>query len=347
MAKLQTLGEFEFIDQLIKARAAAGQPFYQHPLALGIGDDAALFPPLSEGEQMVVATDMLVEGRHYFPNVDPQSLGHKVLAVNLSDLAAMGARPVGFTLAAGLREIDVAWLEAFTTGLFALAREHQCACVGGDTVRMPAQSPNVFSITVLGAIENGRALRRSCAAVGDAIWVSGQLGDAAYAVQRAVADQKLNWPTPRVALGRSLVGLAHAAIDISDGFQSEVMHLLRASPQALDAQISIDQLPLGAALTAAIAGGALTRDAALGFAATGGDEYELCFTAPESAQAALLQIATQSGLALTRVGQIIAGRKNQTPEIFWRDADHRPLDAAFAARLAASGFDHFRPQATT
>ena len=367
MAKPPSLGEFEFIDRLIKARAASGQSFYQHPLALGIGDDAALLPPLPEGEQLVVATDMLVEGRHYFAHVDPRSLGHKVLAVNLSDLAAMGARPVGFTLAAGLREIDTAWLEEFTTGLFALAQKFQCACVGGDTVRVPVDAPNVFSITVLGAIENGRALRRSGAKPDDDIWVSGNLGDAAYAVKRIAVDQKLNWPEPRVDLGRMLVGIANSAIDISDGFQSEVMHILRASSLPLNAELLIDHLPLGPALEAAIAAGALTREDAMCFAATGGDEYELCFTAPQAARANLIQIAAQAGVPLTRVGRMMAGRKDQAsqleptlepklepqlkpqfePQLDWRDADHHAIDASLAARLAQSGFDHFRQQANT
>ena len=218
---VKRLGEFDFIEQCLIAQAANGQSFYQHAEALGIGDDCAVLPPLPADEQMVVSTDMLVEGRHYVPDVDPRALGHKVLAVNLSDLAAMGAQPIAFTLAAALRGLNAEWLNEFLAGVLDLARETQCALIGGDTTGVPNGGPEVFSVTVMGRVPRGGALRRSGVRDGDDLWVSGALGDPAYAVSERHQDEKLLRPNPRLSLGLGLRSLAHAAIDVSDGLHSE------------------------------------------------------------------------------------------------------------------------------
>lgn len=341
---MASLGEFEFIDQLIRGRAAHGQSFHSDPRALGIGDDAALIPPLAANEQLAVSTDMLIEDRHYFPDVDPRSLGHKALAVNLSDLAAMGARPVAFTLAAGLRSIDQPWLTAFLQGMLDLARETQCPLVGGDTTKTAADAPQVFSVTVMGAVPIGRALRRDGLHVGDELWVSGTLGDAAYAVNQRQADPKLNWPQPRLALGHGLLNIAHAAIDISDGLQSEIMHLLKSSsmraagPNAIAAEMIWPSLPLGPTLSAAMSAGKINIDDARIRAITGGDEYELLFAAPASHAGAISKLGAALNLPLTKIGRV---RSADAPAITWCSADGEPISAALDARLRDGGFKHF------
>jgi thiamine-monophosphate kinase len=288
---------------------------------------------------------MLVEGRHYFPNVDPQSLGHKVLAVNLSDLAAMGARPLGFTLAAGLRDLSQAnrpWITAFTKGLFDLARTTQCACVGGDTVRVPASAPQVFSVTVIGAVPSGRGLKRSGVREGDEIWVSGRLGDAAFAVAEKISHEKLNWPQPQIALGLALLEIAHAAIDISDGLNSEVRHMLAASGQDLLADLHWQKIPLGATIQQAITSGRLSEEDARLLAAAGGDEYELCFTAPPSAHAAIEKIGLTLGVELTCIGNVRRAGQQLSNQIHWMLDQGVALPSALVQRLNQSGFDHFR-----
>jgi thiamine-monophosphate kinase len=341
---MANLGEFEFIEQLIRAQAATGQPFYRAPHALGIGDDAALIPPLAPDEQLAVSTDMLIEGRHYFSDVDPRSLGHKALAVNLSDLAAMGARPIAFTLAAGLRTIDAPWLTAFLDGMLTLARESQCALVGGDTTKTSDTAPQVFSVTVMGAVPLGGALRRDGLRVGDHLWVSGSLGDPAYAVQQQRPDQKLNWPSPRLALGRALLPIATAAIDISDGLQSELHHLLQRSsmradaPTPLCARMQWPSVPIGPTLSAAIASGKLSADDAQLRAVTGGDEYELLFAAPPACAPAIFKISQSLDLPLTRIGEV---RAADAVHVQWVDAANAPLSESLDARLRHGGFTHF------
>lgn len=343
--RMASLGEFDFIGQFLKSQAAQGQPFFDSPLALGIGDDAALIPPLPAGEQLVVATDMLVEGRHYRPDVDPASLGHKVLAVNLSDLAAMGARPVAFTLAAALRSIDQQWLNLFLAGLFDLARSSQCPLIGGDTVGVSSDAPQSFSVTVIGAVPQGQALLRSGAKLGDTLWVSGSLGDAAYAVSRWVADPKLDWPSPRLALGQRLQGLASAAIDISDGLSAEIRHLLEESgshgPVRLSAVIDWQALPLGPSLRLALQSQSISEDRARVFAATGGDEYELLFAAPASAHDEIAAIGASMGLPLTQIGRLVETSASSCG-ISWRDHRGQPIPSELAAECGRGGFDHFK-----
>lgn len=333
MAKL---GEFEFIDQLLKARARQGQQFFNDASALGIGDDAALIPPLPEGDQLAVTTDMLIEGRHYFAEVDPESLGHKVLAVNLSDLAAMGATPVAFTLAAALRSIDQPWLEKFLNGLFALAERFQCPLIGGDTVKVSDTTPQSFSVTAIGRVPTGKSLRRDGLQLGDDLWVSGNLGDGAYAVQMRMASQKLNWPQPRLALGLALRGIASAAIDISDGLKPELEHMLS---QRYSADVFWNALPLGDELQRAITKGLLTQEQARLYAATGGDEYELLFGAPHGKRADIETLAQELNLPLTRIGRV---GPRLAQGIQWKTTqgdlftNHDLLKA-----LAQGGFRHF------
>ena len=222
------MGEFDLIARHFK------RPVRR--TALGVGDDCALLAP-RPGMQLAVSSDMLVEGRHFFADVDPQALGHKALAVNLSDLAACGAEPLAFTLALALPNADDAWLAAFARGLFALADAHGCELVGGDTTRGPLN----ICITVFGELPTGQALLRSGARAGDDLYVSGTLGDARLALEAlqgrvalppallAAARLRLERPTPRVALGQQLRGVASSAIDLSDGLLGDVGHVLHAS----------------------------------------------------------------------------------------------------------------------
>jgi len=298
---------------------------------LGIGDDCALLAP-GPGKLLAVSSDMLVEGRHFFAGADPFQLGHKALAVNLSDLAAMGATPLGFTLALALPSADPAWLDGFSRGLFALADAHGCELVGGDTTRGPLN----ICITIFGELAPGQALRRDAARAGDDIWISGTLGDARLALaglldevtldaaDAALAAPRLHAPAPRVALGRLLAegGLAHAALDISDGLVGDLGHILAAS--RVGALLDVDALPAGPALARQ------PQDLRRRFSAAGGDDYELCFTAPAAQRDAIVAVGQQCGTAVTRVGRIEAEAGLRLV-----DGDGAPL----AMRL--HGWDHF------
>lgn len=328
------LSEFSLIDRFFARRAAAQPPDGQSG-ALGIGDDCALLAP-RPGEMLAISTDMLVEGRHFFADVDPQALGHKALAVNLSDLAAMGARPQAFTLAFSLPKADEAWLAAFSEGLFALAERYDCALIGGDTTGGPLN----LCITVFGSVPPQAALRRDAAQAGDDIWISGALGDAraGLGVQRgewqADADdaatfrRALERPEPRVALGLALRGIAHAALDLSDGLAGDLLHILERSH--LHATVDVDAVPRSAALRRLSP--AIQQRCTL----AGGDDYELCFTAPVAARAAVQNAAREAGVPVTRIGTISALQTAaDRPAIGWRDAAGAPLT------LTLQGFDHF------
>ena len=318
------LSEFDLIKQyFVRARAPRA--------TLGIGDDCALLTPTA-GKQMAISSDMLVEGRHFFAGADPFMLGHKCLAVNLSDLAAMGAQPVAFTLALALPRAERDWLAAFSRGLFALADAFDCELIGGDTTR----GPLTVCITIFGELAPGQALQRSCAVAGDDVWVSGTLGDARLALagyrnevpldaaSLRLAAPRMHTPAPRVALGRALAeaGLAHAALDISDGLAGDLGHILAASQ--VGATLDADALPAGPAL--ALQARALRRR----FCVAGGDDYELCFTAAPQQRAAILAAGERCATALTRVGVIDAA-----PGLRFIDAGGRPL------ALDLAGFDHF------
>jgi len=321
------LTEFDLIKEYFK-RPRAGRA------TLGIGDDCALLAP-TPGTQMAISSDMLVEGRHFFAGADARMLGHKCLAVNLSDLAAMGAKPVAFTLALALPAADRAWLAPFSEGLFALADQFGCELIGGDTTKGPLN----ICITIFGETAPGHALRRDAARAGDDIWISGTLGDARLALAHywnevalsasdlQTAAPRMHMPTPRVALGMALssAAIAHAAIDISDGLAGDIGHILAASN--VGATLNVDALPAGTALA--------RQDAALRrrFTAAGGDDYELCFSADPAQREAVLAAARAAGTAVTRVGVI-----ESAPGLRFTDAAGAPLS------LALSGFDHFVSQ---
>ncbi|MFM0338380.1 thiamine-phosphate kinase [Paraburkholderia fungorum] len=328
------LSEFSLIDRFFARRAAAG-PSNAADGTLGIGDDCALLAPRA-GEMLAISTDMLVEGRHFFADVDPQALGHKALAVNLSDLAAMGAKPQAFTLAFSLPQADEAWLAAFSEGLFALAERFGCALIGGDTTGGPLN----LCITVFGSVPPRMALRRDAAQAGDDIWISGTLGDAraGLGVQRgewsadasdiATFRRALERPEPRIALGLALRGVAHAALDLSDGLAGDLLHILERS--SLGATVDADAVPRSAALRH------LSTDIQRRCTLAGGDDYELCFTAPAAARAAVEKAAHEVDVAVTRIGTISALQSAaDRPAIRWQDAAGAPLT------LTLQGFDHF------
>lgn len=321
-------GEFALIARHF-SRPGVARP---SAVVLGVGDDCALLQP-TPGHQLAVSSDMLVEGRHFFSDTDPESLGHKALAVNLSDLAAMGARPLGFTLALALPTLDDAWLAAFARGLFALADRHACPLVGGDTTRGPLN----LCITVFGEVLPGRALRRDAAQAGDDLWLSGRTGEARLALAHrqglpwALAlpaaslrepDARLDTPTPRLALGGALAGLAHAALDVSDGLAGDLGHILRAS--GLGAEIDWAALPLAPTLAA------LPLVQQQECLLHGGDDYELLVTAAPAARAQIQHAAQASGTALQRIGRLLA-----TPGLHLIDAQGQRQP------LAMRGHDHF------
>lgn len=297
---------------------------------LGVGDDAALVRT-GAGTELVVATDMLLEGRHFLPGADPRALGHKALAVNLSDMAAMGATPRWATLAIALPSDDEPWLDAFARGLFALAERFETELIGGDTTR----GPLTLAITILGEAPAGRALRRSGARPGDDVWVSGELGGASLGlahlrgeVQLAAEDawpmlQRLNEPEPRVELGKRLLGLANSAIDVSDGFAADLGHILERS--GVGASVQYGTLPRPEAL-----GGVRDESLVRRCVLAGGDDYELVFTAAQARRSDIEALAREIGLPLTRVGHI----EREPAGLRLLDADGRVLPPA-------GGFDHF------
>ena len=302
-------------------------------VALGIGDDCALLVPRPD-HQLAISSDMLVEGRHFFADVEPAALGHKALAVNLSDLAAMGARPLGFTLALALPRADDAWLHAFSSGLLALADAHGCPLVGGDTTRGPLN----LCITVFGEVAPGQALRRDAARAGDDLYVSGRTGEARLALEWLLGTPwardaigpalptdlraRLERPEPRLALGQALAGVAHAALDLSDGLAGDLGHLLAAS--GVGADIDLDTLPLAPALRP------LADAARLTCLLAGGDDYELLFTAPVAAREAVRAAAQSCATPVARIGRI-----TDAPGLRLQDAQGRPV------AFSAPGFDHF------
>ena len=318
-----SISEFDLIRRFF-TRATPGA-------LLGVGDDAALLQ-VSAGNVLAVSTDMLVCGTHFLPDADPFMLGHKALAVNLSDMAAMGAAPRWATLAIALPEVDEAWLAKFSTGFFALAQQYGVELVGGDTTRGALN----LCVTIFGEVPPQQALRRNGAQVGDEIWVSGTLGDAALALAHlqgriALSDEEfgacapaLHQPQPRVALGLALHGIASSTIDISDGLLADLGHILDASQ--MGAQLYFQALPVSPVLR-----GYLWQPLARQCVLSGGDDYELCFTASAAHHAELLEIAARLNLPLTRIGEIVAGHG-----CIVHDAAGNPLN------VEVGGYDHFR-----
>ncbi len=318
------LSEFELIARYFdRPQACDGV------LRLGVGDDCALLSP-PVGQTLAVSTDMLVEGRHFFAGSDPEKLGHKALAVNLSDLAAMGARPMAFTLALALPSADEDWLAGFARGMFALADAEGIRLIGGDTTRGPLN----VCITVMGSVPEAQALQRDAARAGDDLWVSGTLGDARLALEAlqgkialpssllALAEERLHRPTPRCGLGLALRGIANAAIDVSDGLLGDLGHILFRSQ--LGAVIDAASLPTGPVLAQQ------APQTQADYALNGGDDYELCFTAPPANRDAVLSAAASTSTTVTRIGTLIPGSGIQV------------LDAAGKhMSLTSRSFDHF------
>jgi thiamine-monophosphate kinase len=331
------MGEFDVIERYFKRPARKA--------ALGVGDDCALIMPTA-GMQLAISSDMLVEGRHFLSTVNPSHLGHKALAVNLSDLAASGAEPLAFTLALSLPRVDEAWLAGFSEGLFRLADAHGCELIGGDTT----QGPLNICITVFGEVPPGDALLRHNAQVGDDIYISGTVGDARLALEvfrgtysldaNAFDDvrARMEQPTPRVQLGLELRAIANAAIDVSDGLLGDLGHILKRSN--VGAEINTDWLQTPGSFSGSLnehthAGispwlAALPFNKRLEFAMSGGDDYELCFTAPVNQRELVHAAAWESDTPVTRIGRI-----TEASGLVVLDPQGQPITRRFAS------FDHF------
>nr|WP_155449549.1 thiamine-phosphate kinase [Allochromatium palmeri] len=295
-------------------------------VVLGVGDDCALLE-IPAGQTLAVSIDTLASGVHFFADCDPEHIGHKSLAVGLSDLAAMGAEPAWATLALTLPESDENWIRAFATGFGRLASAHGMRLVGGDTTRGPLS----VAVQVHGLVPTGAAIRRSGARPGEAIFVSGTLGDAGLALRRKLAGEpvapelwhRLECPEPRVALGRHLRGIASAMIDLSDGLAGDLGHILAAS--AVGAELELERLPLTSWVAEVVAA---TDDWSLPLAS--GDDYELCFCVPPAHIPVVERLSETLGLTLTQVGWI---RSDAGLDV--RRPDGGQL------RMPARGYDHF------
>ncbi|MEI8385017.1 MAG: thiamine-phosphate kinase [Nitrosomonadaceae bacterium] len=321
------LSEFDIIQRYF-TRPSPGA-------VLGVGDDAALVRPSAEME-LAISTDMLVSGQHFAGDADPRQLGYKSLAVNLSDMAAMGATPRWAMLAVALPESLVnagsRWLEMFAEGFFGLASEHRVGLIGGDTTRGPLN----ICVTIIGEVTIGRALRRSGAKAGDDVWISGQLGDAALVIahtrQQIILDPEevscclpaLNTPVARIALGKRLIGLAHSAIDISDGLLADLGHILEQSKVSATIEMS-------AIKCSAVMQRHLPHPTAISCLMAGGDDYELCFTVPIARRGDVESLSREVGIPLTRIGSI-----NQGGGLFVLDEFGKSVE------MAIRGYDHFQ-----
>jgi thiamine-monophosphate kinase len=319
-------GEFDLIARYFTRPVP---PERAADVVLGIGDDCALLRP-DPRQDWAISTDTLVEGVHFLPSVDAAALGHKALAVNLSDLAACGAEPRAFFLALALPRVDEGWLQAFAAGLFALADAHGCALAGGDTTRSAAGV--VITITAVGCVPRGQALLRSGAVPGDDLWVSGTLGDAAFALAArrgeaaagaAAAFERLERPTPQVPLGRALRGVASSAIDVSDGLAGDLAHIAERS--GVGARIEWSRIPRSAALREQ------PEADQRRWALAGGDDYELLFTAPPTRRGDVERAAARAAVTVTLIGAVTASGRLE-----WDDGAGRPMD------IAPQAFDHFR-----
>jgi thiamine-monophosphate kinase len=337
-SQTSSLGEFDLIQRFFKTQSELMLANDPSSVKLGIGDDCALLK-INPTEEIAITSDMLVSGRHFFPDTNPKCLGWKALAVNLSDLAAMGAKPLGFTLAIALPDPNPAWLEAFSSGLFAIANQYDCPLIGGDTTAGPLN----ICITAFGSIPKDKAIRRSGALDGDDIWVSGYVGDARLAlaalrheINLAKEDLtrvavRMHQPTPRLELGIALRGVANSALDISDGLLGDLKHILKQSGK--DAEIFLDRIPKSVTLRKQ------TPNIQHQYAASGGDDYELCFTAPSSERDVIAKISANLNLPLTQIGSI-KPMQHSAPEIRIVGNDGKVLNTQEAGLLLKS-FDHF------
>jgi thiamine-monophosphate kinase len=334
----KALGEFDLIERFFKTGADSLRTCADSAIALGIGDDCALIKANTD-EEIAITSDMLVEGRHFFADADPELLACKALAVNLSDLAAMGAKPLGFTLAIALPKADEAWLKSFSQGLFATAKEYSCPLIGGDTTA----GPLTISITTFGSTPSGKAIRRSGAKAGDDVWVSGSIGDARLALAALRheinlpsedlqgVEHRMHQPSPRIELGMQLRDVASAALDISDGLLGDLRHILKQSQ--VDAQIELDKLPKSSTLQ--------KQDISIQnlFAACGGDDYELCFTAHPSQREKIQAISKALNLPLTLIGEILP-KESIEAILHLLDTSGKKLSDIESAPFLKS-FDHF------
>jgi len=319
------LNEFDLIKTYFQK-----QPVHRPDVALGIGDDAALVIVPSDHE-LVVATDLLVSGVHFPQSTDPRSVGHKALAVNLSDMAAMGASPAWITLTLSLPAADPEWLQEFCAGLYALASQFNTALIGGDTTR----GPLTVGVQILGTVPRGQARTRAGAEPGDRVYVTGCLGDAALGLAlvegrldlpaefREPVITRLNRPVPRIAAGVQLRGIASACIDISDGLLADLGHVLESSK--VGARIEQMRIPVSPSYDCALS--------TIGWAPalSGGDDYELCFTVPPALEPGLRQVADRLGVSFQEIGEI-----QDEPGLRLIDEHGAPVN------LRAAGFDHFR-----
>lgn len=313
------MGEFDLIEKYFKRDNS-------YPgVSLAIGDDCAIVD-IPEGKQLVFSIDTLLPDVHFFSNADPSDIARRAFCVALSDIAAMGASPLGFTLALTLPELDENWLQGFSDGLHSVAVEYQCPLIGGDTVK----GPLTISLQMHGVVDKHRALQRSGAQVGDVIFVSGSLGDGAAALHvldnsvsvdaptKQYFNKRYFMPEPQVTLGKSLLGMATACIDISDGFLADLGHICRSS--RVGAEIDISAIPMSKALKL------LSNQDELAWALCGGDDYQLCFTVPESQVAAVESVMASTGVSLTHVGRIVPGESIRSND---------------GALLKVNGYQHF------
>jgi thiamine-monophosphate kinase len=339
------VGEFELIKHYFLQGAQALGDTNREQVTLGIGDDCALLASLPN-EQWAVSTDMFIEGRHFFEKTAAFDIGYKALAVNLSDLAAMGAKPIAFTLALALPDNNREFLQEFSRGLFALASQHHCHLIGGDTTRGPLN----ICITVFGSVAKAQALRRDLAVVGDDVWVSGSLGAAAWAVKEQYAQNtqprtegysstnlllerarnKLLRPTPRIALGLALRGVAHSALDLSDGLSGDLEHIAQSSK--VNIEVECERLPIASEITH------LSIGQQLQLACAGGDDYELVFTAPQDQRSTIENISQALDTRLTRVGTVVSSNPENGSVIFI-DASRQQLPASVVSQWQS--FQHF------
>lgn len=326
-------GEFQIIEQFFT------YPSFGAWKSQGVGDDCAIID--TGAGRIAVTCDMMALGTHFLPDADPEDVGYKALAVNLSDLAAAGAVPRAFFLSIGLPHRDDGWLADFSRGLMALARSTGCALLGGDTTRTPEvggrHAPATISITAMGDLPAGMGLTRGGARPGDDVWVSGTVGDAYAALMcrwgrwRVMPDAepdlfaRMDRPTPRVALGQALLGAATAAADVSDGLLADLGHILDRS--GVSAEIEWERVPVSTALKSLTI--ARQHEAAL----SGGDDYELVFTAPAAAAERIYEAGLRSGTPVTRIGRIVARRESA---VVVRAADGLPV------AVPQAGWDHFR-----
>jgi thiamine-monophosphate kinase len=320
------LSEFEIIRRYFTSRARSA--------VLGVGDDAAIVRA-RRGSDLVVTTDLLVAGRHFRRDANPRAIGHKALAVNLSDIAAMGGRPRWATLALALPRADARWLAGFSRGFMRLARRHGVDLIGGDTTR----GPLAICVQLIGEVPAGRALRRDGARAGDDVWVSGQIGGAGLVLaaaagklalsarERARLEPRLHLPAARIGLGIALRGIARSAIDISDGLVADLGHVCERS--GVGAVIDLARIPCSATMRRH-----LSRAPARAALLAGGDDYELCFTARRRERDRIAQVARRQRLPLTRIGRIVRLRRGAA-RVTVLDRDGRALT------LKQKGFDHF------